>query len=69
MTTLGLDLEKLTLDELASLREAVQTEIVHRIGWARCQVCRGAGMLDDGSYCFCQLGRDLQRVERGRFST
>lgn len=64
--TTTLNLASLSLDELSALRAAVQEELLHRGGgpWFRCPACRGVGALDDGSYCFCQLGRDLSRVEK-----
>ena len=64
----GLDLPALTLDELRALNDAVQKELTIRNCTARCGACRGVGMLDDGSYCFCRMGRDLQKVEKGLLS-
>ena len=36
---------------------------VLEIPTARCELCRGTGLIEHG-YCNCALGKDLERVER-----
>ena len=81
-----MDLRILNDVELLALADEINRELLRRVPDSapaptaetpapfvvhRCAYCNGTGRTENGAYCNCSMGRDLQRVEtRGlsRFS-
>jgi hypothetical protein len=61
MQIAGIDIELREGDELIQ-----QTQDENSKVWNRCPYCNGTGALED-RYCHCAVGRDLERIESGRF--
>jgi len=51
--------------EFARFLDTLRTQGIlgGEVAWPRCALCRGVGKMENGQYCTCPLGVELERVE------